>query len=323
MKRRAFIAGLAGAMAAPLIARAQQSMPTIGYLAIAPPDKGRMSAFQQGLAELGYVEGRNVAIEFRWADGRNDRFPGLAADLVRDKVSVIVAPGNTVAALAAKAATTTIPIVFGVGQDPVKLGLVASLGRPGGNATGVNFFSSELTAKRLGILRELIPGGRRFAVLVNPTSQSAAMMANEIEAAAGEVNQAVEIFQASTNQEIDLSLSNIADRKFGGLVITADPYFNSRRVQLALLTSRYAIPAISAAREYVEAGVLLSYGANLAETFHQVGIYAGRILKGAKPDDLPVLQSVKFELVLNLAAARAIGIDIPSALLATADEVIE
>jgi putative tryptophan/tyrosine transport system substrate-binding protein len=261
MRRRSFIAGLGGTMVAPLVARSQQSLPTIGYLGIAPLDKGRMSAFLQGLAELGYVEGRNVAIDFRWADGQNDRFPGLAADLVHNQVSVIVAPGNTVAALAAKAATTTIPIIFGIGQDPVKLGLVVSLGRPGGNATGVNFFTSELTGKRLGILRELIPGESRFAVLVNPTNQSEATMVNEIQVAASKVNQAIQIYQASTNQQIDLSLSKIADEKFRGLVITADPYFNSRRVQLALLTSRYAIPAISAAREYVEAGVLMSYGA--------------------------------------------------------------
>ena len=325
MKRREFITLLGGAVAWPLAARAQQpAMPVIGFLA---PDvinlPVRLAAFQQGLGESGYVVGQNVAIEFRSAEGRYSRFPELVADLVRRRVSVIVAP-DTPAALAAKAAITTIPIVFGVGDDPVKLGLVASLARPGGNATGINFFTAELAAKRLGLLRELLPAAKRIAVLANPTDPiRLKTIVEEVKTAAVAIGLEFQVVNASTSGEIDAAFATLATATPDPLFVGPDPFFYSRRGQLALQAARHSIPASYAVREYAEAGGLMSYGTNLTVTYYEVGVYAGRILKGAKPADLPVQQSTKFELVINLQAARTIGLDVPAPLLARADEVIE
>jgi putative ABC transport system substrate-binding protein len=324
MIRREFITLLGGAATWPLAARAQQpTAPTIGYLGMAQPDAVRMLAFRQGLTDAGYVEGRNLTVEFRWAEGRFDRLPALAADLVRRQVAVISTPGVTAAALAARAATSAIPIVFGVSEDPVKLGLVTSLARPGGNATGVNFFFTELTAKRLGLLLELLPGAVRVAVLVNPTNPTAEAIVRDVEAASRHVQQQLKLLYASNRDEIDVAFAALIRERADALLAAADPFFNSRRVQLSTLAARHAVPAIYAAREYAEAGGLVSYGPNLAEAFRQVGAYTGRILKGAKPADLPVIQSTKFELVVNLSTAKALNLTVPPTLLARADEVIE
>jgi putative ABC transport system substrate-binding protein len=323
--RREFVTLIGGAAAAwPSAARAQQpTMPVIGFLdTIDSP--GRLAAFHQGLGESGYVLGQNVAIEIRSAEGRYGRFPELAADLVRRRVSVIVAPGATPAALAAQAATTTIPIVFGVGDDPVKLGLVASLARPGGNATGVNFFTAELAAKRLGLLRELLPAATRVAVLVNPTDPiRLETIVRDVKTAAGAVGLQFQVVNASTSREIDAAFATLARARPDALFVGPDPFFYGRRGQLALLAARHAIPASYAVRDYAEAGGLMSYGTNITDAYRQVGVYAGRILKGVKPADLPVQQSTKFELVINLQAARTIELDVPLTLIAGADEVIE
>jgi len=298
-------------------------MPVIGFLDVinAPT---RLAAFNQGLGENGYVLGRNVAMEFRSAEGRYDRFPALAADLVQRGVSVIVAPGTTPAALAARAATTTIPMVFGVGDDPVKLGLVANLARPGGNATGINFFTAELAAKRLGLLRELLPAATRVAVLVNPADPiRVETIVGEVKTAAGMIGLQFQVMNASTSREIDAVFATFAAAPPDALFVGPDPFFYTRRGQLALQAARHAIPASYAVRDYAEAGGLMSYGTNITDAYHQVGVYAGRILEGAKPADLPVQQSTKFELVINLQAARTIGLDVPPQLLARADEVIE
>jgi putative ABC transport system substrate-binding protein len=325
MERREFITLLGGAAASwPQAVQAQQAaVPVIGFLGLAQLDAVRMAAFRDGLRETGHIDDHDIAIEYRWAEGRYERFPALAADLVRRQVSVIVTPGVTAAALAAKAATATIPIVFGIGEDPVRLGLVASLGQPGGNATGVNFFTTELVAKRLGLLRELMPRVERIAVLVNPTNPTAETVVRDVDAAAHAIGQQIHILNASTSREIDAVFTNFAGHQAGALLMAPDPFFNSRRVQLATLAARHAVPAIYVAREYAEAGGLMSYGTNLAEMFRQVGSYAGRILKGSKPSDLPVLQSVRFEFVINLQTAKALGLSIPPTLLARADEVIE
>ena len=328
MKRREFITLLGGAAGWPLAARAQQpAMPVVGFLSPVSPGeatRNRLAAFRQALAESGYVEGRNVAIEYRWAEGRFELFPELAADLVQRKVSVIVTPGAEPAARAAKAATSTIPIVFGVSEDPVKMGLVASLARPGGNATGINFLSSELLAKRVGVLRELLPGATRLGVLINPADASrAGSVANEVQAAARSMGQQVHVLMASTSDEIDAAFATFVRDRPDGLFVGPDPFFNSRRVQLALMAARHTIPAIYGAREYVEAGGLICYGSNLINMFREVGVYTGKILKGAKPADLPVAQSTKFELVINRQAAKTIGLTIPDKLLVAADEVIE
>ena len=324
MKRREFITLLGGAAVWPLAARAQQpAMPVIGFLDVIN-SPGRLAAFHQGLGESGYVLGENVAIEIRSAEGQYNRFAELAADLARRRVSVIVAPGTTPAALAARAATTTIPIVFGVGDDPVKLGLVANLARPGGNATGINFFTAELAAKRLGLLRELLPAATRVAVLVNPTDPiRVETIVAEMKMAAGAIGLQFQIVNASTSRENDAIFGILASARPDALFVGPDPFFYTRRGQLALQAARHAIPASYAIRDYAEAGGLMSYGTDITDAYRQVGVYAGRILKGAKPADLPVQQSTKFELVINLQAARTIKLDVPPQLLARADEVIE
>ena len=326
LRRREFIAGLGGAAAWPLAARAQQrAMPVVGMLN--PQSPGTIpeyfDAFRKGLGESGYVEGQNVAIEYRSAEGRFDRLPNLANDLVRHNVSVIVAPANA-SALAAKAATSVIPIVFGVGDDPVKLGLVASLARPGGNATGINFFLNEVVAKRLGLLRELVPSAVRVAVLANPTNvASRSSTLGALEPAARALGIQIPIYNASTSQEIDAAFAASVREKPDALFVAPDAFFGTRRVQLAALAARHALPTAHSGRQYVEAGGLMSYGTSTLDMYHQVGVYTGRILKGAKPVDLPVLQSTKFELVINAQIARILGLTVPPSLYAIADEVIE
>jgi putative ABC transport system substrate-binding protein len=326
LHRRDFITLLGGAAVAwPLAARAQQSaMPVVGFLDFgsAAERTQQVAAFRKGLAEGGYQEGQNVALEFRWAEGQYGRFAELAADLVRRGVSVIVIPGSGTGALAAKAATTTIPIVFGATGDPVKEGLVASLNRPGGNATGVNFFTAELVAKRMQLLREVVPAANRIALFVNPTdAENYQSTLREVAAAVG--GQQVLVREVATGREIDEAFASIAREKADALFVAPGSFFNTRRVQLAVLAARHALPAIYSVRAYPEAGGLMSYGTDILDAFRQVGAYTARILKGAKPADLPVLQSTKFELVINLNTARALGLELPPTLLARADEVIE
>ena len=279
-------------------------------------------AFRQGLAEAGYVEGSNVAIEYRYAEGQYDRLPAMATDLVQRKVAVIAA-SPTPAALAAKSATATLPIVFSVPDDPVKLGLVASFSRPGGNATGVSFLLSELGAKQMGLLRELVPSATRFGLLVNPANENAEAVTRDLKAAASKIGVEVAIVQASDNREIEVAFATLVRNMADALVVGTDPFFYTRRVQLATLAARHALPTVYNVREYAEAGGLLSYGTSLSEALRLTGVYTGRIIKGEKPADLPVVQSTKFDFVINLSTARALGIEIPPMLLARADEVIE
>jgi putative ABC transport system substrate-binding protein len=328
LRRREFITHLGGAAATwPLAAHAQQpAMPVIGLLNSISPDTftDRLRSFRQGLKDTGYVEGENVAIEHRSADNQIDRLSDLAAELVRRRVAVIATNGGPAPALAAKAATTTIPIVFIVNEDPVRLGLVASLARPGGNLTGVNFFSGELTAKRLELLRELVPGAVRVAVLVNPTyAANTESTLREVEAAARVLGLQIQVLNASTSREIDAALATFVRERPEALFVGSDPFFTSRRVQLANLAARHLVPMTSGAREIAEAGGVMSYGASLTDAWRQSGVYAGRILKGAKAMDLPVVQSSKFELIINAQTARMLGLNVPPTLLATADEVIE
>jgi putative ABC transport system substrate-binding protein len=326
MQRREFITLLGGAAAWPLAARAQQrAMPVIGYLdAASASERGHVVAeFRRGLGDAGYVEGQNVIIEFRWADGDYGRLPQLAADLANRKVSVIATPGTGAAALAAKGATATIPIVFGVGVDPVKTGLVASLARPGGNATGVNFLTNELVAKRMGLLRELLPNADRVALLVNPTDSISDAIVRDVQMAAAASGLGLALLRASTPLEINAAFASLVGERADAIFVAPGTFFNARRVQLVVLAAHHRIPATYSVRNYAEAGGLMSYGTDQSEMFRQVGFYTGRILKGAKPSDLPVVQSTKFEFVINLNTARALGLEIPPALLARADEVIE
>ena len=301
-------------------------MPVIGFLHNTSPDvvADRLRGFRQGLKETGYVEGENVAIVYRWAEGHFARLPELAADLVRQQVAVIAATGGTAAALAAKAATTTIPIVFSVPEDPVRLGLVASLARPGGNLTGLNFFDGELAVKRLELLRELVPGAARLAVLVNPANAvNAETTLTDVVPAARAVGLQIQVLNASTSREIDAAFATFVRERRDALFVGPDGFFNSRRVQLATLATRHVVPMTAGNREITEAGGLMSYGSNLVDAYRQVGVYTGRILKGTKPTDLPVVQASKFELVINHQTARILGLTVSPTLLATADEVIE
>jgi putative ABC transport system substrate-binding protein len=328
MRRREFITLVGGAAAVwPLAARAQQqAMPVIGLLHPTSLDAlaERMGGFRQGLKDIGYVEGENVAIEYRYADNQLDRLPGLAADLVRRQVAVIAATGGPGSAFAAKEATTTIPIVFVVGDDPVRLGLVGSLARPGRNLTGINFFIVELAAKRLELLRELVPKADRVAVLVDPTNATTAESTlRDVEGAARAVGLQTQVFNVTTSREIDAAFASLMRERIDMLFVPGGAFFADRRVQLVLLATRHAIPAIYPFRGFAEAGGLMSYGASLTDAYRQLGVYAGRILKGAKPAELPVVQSTKFELVINAQAARVLGLTVPPSLLARADEVIE
>ena len=327
MKRRDFISLLGGAAAAwPLAAGAQQPLPVVGFLHPASADTSadRLRGFRQGLKETGFVEGENVAIEYRWADNRLDRLPALATELVRRQVAVIAAPAGTPPALAAKAASTTIPIVFLVAEDPVRLGLVASLAGPGGNLTGINFFNAELSAKRLELLHTLVPGATRVAALVNPANATTTETTlRDLEPAARAMGLQIKVLNASTSPEIDTAFATFVRERPDAVFVGLDQFFASRRVQLVHLASRHAVPATYALRDFAEVGGLMSYGTNLLDAYRQVGVYTGRIVKGAKPTDLPVVQSTKFELVINAQTARMLGLTVPDKLLVAADEVIE
>jgi len=328
MNRRGFITLLGGAAAArPLAARAQlPTLPVVGYVVGGSPDTALLntSQFRKGLGEAGYVESQNVTVEYHFLEGQFDRVPALMADLVRRRVAAIATPAGNLSTLAAKAAAATIPIVFGVGDDPVKMGLVASLARPGGNATGVNFFAQELLTKRLGLLHELVPKAVRIAVLVNPANAPIAEVTlREVPDAAHALGLQIQILKASTSREIEDAFAALARDRADALFVAADAFFVSRRVQLATLATRQGLPTSHGARDPVEAGGLMSYATDIRDMYRQVGVYTGRILKGANPADLPVTQSTKFELVINLQTARALGIDVPSALQLLADEVID
>jgi putative ABC transport system substrate-binding protein len=330
MRRREFIASVGGAglLLAAKIRRAlaqRPAMPVIGYLNTGSSNSFAhlANAFRQGLKDAGYIEGQNVAIEYRWADGRYDQLPVLAADLVNRQVAVIIATGGEPSAVAAKAATTKIPIVFTAGGDPVRQGLVASLNQPGGNLTGMFFLTGAIESKRFGLLRELVPNTAIIGVLLNPSSPAAELQLQDIPDAARAIGQKIVILEASNEREVDAAFATLVQRQIGALLVASDPFFSNRRDQLLALASRYSVPAIYYLREFAAAGGLMSYGANLADAFRQVGIYAGRILKREKPADLPVLQPTKFELVVNLKTASSLGLRVPPSLLALADEVIE
>jgi putative ABC transport system substrate-binding protein len=326
LRRREFIAGIGCAAAWPLSTQAQQrALPVVGYIGLSnAADALAIPAFLAGLSETGYVEGQNVSVEYHWLDGQFDRLPALLAELVRRRVAVITTPGSNAASLAAKAATTTIPIVFGVGEDPVRLGLVASLARPGGNATGTNSFLGEITAKRLGLLHDLVPKAVRIAVLVNPANaQPAEGTQREITEAARAIGLQIQFLHASTSREIESAFATLVRERADALFVAADPYFFRRRVQFATLAAKHGIPASYATSDHVEAGGLMSYGTDRPELFRQVGVYIGQILKGAKPADLPVFQSTKFELAINLQTARQLGLEVPSSVQSLADVVIE
>jgi len=323
MRRRDFLPLIGSVAAWPLAAHAQP-IPMVGFLDAGSPTERtqQVAAFRKGLAESGYQDGRNVSIEFRWAEGQYGRFAELAIDLVRRGVSVIVVPGSGAGALAAKTATTTIPIVFGSAGDPVKEGLVSSLNRPGGNLTGVNFFTAELIAKRMQLLRQVALSANRIALLINPSdSESYQSTLSEVRAAAGGLQ--ILTFDVTTARDIDEAFDSMGQEKADALFVSPGSFFNARRVQLAILAARHAIPAVYSVRAYPEVGGLMSYGTDILDAFRQVGVYTARILKGAKPADLPVLQSTKFELVINMSTARALGLAIPADVLSIADEVIE
>jgi putative ABC transport system substrate-binding protein len=327
MKRRAFITLLGGSAVWPLSARAQQpaTVPVIGFLNSTSPAPWAhlVAAFRRGLGETGYIEGRNITIEYRWAEGQLDRLPALAADLVRRQVAVIVATGGTASGLAVKAATSTIPVVFTSSGDPVKEGLVASLNRPGGNATGLVVLLTAMEGKRLGLLREMVPTATLIAVLLNPGVPTFETQLNDVQEAARAVGQQIHILHASSEREIDAAFAKMVEVRAGALLVAADPFIFSQRDRLVALAARYAVPAIYELREYAGIGGLMSYGINLAEIYRLVGNYTGQILKRDKPADLPVQQATKFEFVINLTTAKVLGLEVPPGLSARADEVIE
>jgi putative tryptophan/tyrosine transport system substrate-binding protein len=327
MKRRELITLLGGgAVAWPLAARAQQAaMPVIGYLHVgtSAESRDRIAAFHRGLKELGFVEGRNVAVEYRWADNQFDRLPELAADLIRRGVAVIAAPAGADTTRVVKGLTTTIPIVFSTGVDPVQTGLVRSLNQPGGNATGVADVAVGVVGKRLGLLHELLPGAVRFALLVTPGTTSGESTIAEVESAAAAIGRQIEVLSATTNLDIDAAFARLAQKRADALLVAPQILFSTRRVQLVTLAARHAVPTMFYQREYVEAGGLMSYGSSIIDRERQLGVYTGRILKGEKPTDLPILRAVKFEFVINLQTAKTIGLDVPPTLVARADEVIE
>jgi putative ABC transport system substrate-binding protein len=327
MRRRQFIAGLGSAAAWPVVARAQQTaLPVVGFVdaGSAESSAGYVAAFRKGLGETGYVEGQNTTVEYHWVEGQFDRLPALMADFVRRRVAVIATPSSTPSSIAAKAATATIPIVFGVSDDPVKLGLVASLARPGGNMTGINSFSQEVVAKRLALLHELVPKAVRVAALLNPaTSPEANTNLPEVEKAARAIGLQIHVLNASTSCEIDTAFAALARERPDALFVATDAFFTSRRVQITTLAALHRIPAAYANRDTVVDGGLMSYGTDRVDRYRQGGVYTGKILGGTKPADLPVLQPTKFELVFNLKTAKTLGLTIPETLLATADEVIQ
>jgi putative ABC transport system substrate-binding protein len=327
MRRREFFA-FVGCTAAwwPLAARAEQpSMPVIGFLNSASPQPfaNYVSGFRVGLKQTGYIDGQNVTIEFRLAEGHYDRLPEMAADLVRYKVAVLVSTGGAPSVTAAKAATATIPIVFTIGSDPVLLGFVTSLSRPGGNITGVNLFATQMESKRLGLLRALLPGVQLITVLLNPNEPNYAFQLSDVQEAAAAIGQQIHILLASDESEIDAAFATAVQLRAGAMVVSSDPFFNSQRDKIVALAARYSIPAIYEWREYALAGGLMSYGTNISDGYRQAGVYAGTILKGEKPADLPVVQSARFELVINLKTGKALGIEVPPNLSAQADEIIE
>jgi len=327
MKRREFITLLGGAAAAwPIAARAQQpAMPVIGWLSSRSPGESKhlVDAFRSGLQTLGYVEGKNVAIHFRWAEGQYDRLPAMAAELVREKVAVLATLGGEPSALAAKAATSTIPIVFNVGGDPVKAGLVASLNRPGGNATGVSLLTFAPEAKRLGLLHEVVPNTEVIGALINPNYQGAEDQWREVQDAARAIDRRVERALAASEQELEPAFEALVQKQVAALLVTADPFFNTRRDRIVALAAQFKLPTMYQFRDYAVAGGLMSYGISISDGYHQVGVYTGQVLKGAKPADLPIQQSIRFEFVINTKTAKALGLSIPDKLLALADEVVE
>jgi putative tryptophan/tyrosine transport system substrate-binding protein len=327
MRRREFFTLIGGAVAWPCAARAQQAaMPIVGLVGPRSPEESTrlVAAFRKALNETGYIEAQNVMVEYHWLEGKYDRLPALMADLVRRRVAVIATPAFTAAAPVAKAATTTIPIVFGVAEDPVKLGLVASLARPGGNATGINFFATEVAAKRLGLLHDLVPKAVRIAVLINPANATTAEAARrDMPEAARALGVTIEVLNASTSREIEAAFATLMRERPDALFIAPDGFFTSRRVQIMTLAAHHRVPAAYFSREFVEVGGLMSYGSDIPDVYRQVGVYTGQILKGAKPADLPVVQSTKFEFVINMQTAKALGLEVPPQLLASVDEAVE
>ena len=325
MKRRAFITLLGGAAAWPIAARAQQpAMPVIGFLGVrSPDDTVTLAAFRRGLNEGGFVEGQNVMVEYRWAIGQYDRLPAQAAELVQKPVAVLVSAGGEPAALAAKAATSIIPIVFTIGDDPVKLGLVASYNRPGGNLTGINIFTTTLEAKRLGLLHELVPQAAAIGVLLNANFPAAERQLRDVQGAARAIGLQIHALRANIDREIEVAFETVASQRIAALAVAASPFFTTRRDKIVALAARHAVSTMYTAREYAVDGGLMSYGIDVPDVYRQIGLYAARILKGEKPADLPVMQPTKFELVINLKTAKALGLQIPDKLVAIADEVIE